>query len=398
MKMVIELIEIPSAEDKTQILNILARSFPLEYSAGLEHFNFFIEKCPNKIYLVARNQDSQIIAVSCILRRKFNYEGLVLNLAGLSYSAVIHGLRDFTVTNKLWESLFEYLSVNSDLSLGFARKVLDNYWYPHGFLGFTNFGSISIEVPDYQLSNLRLRMSALKRNEIRYLLPLFHETYEKNLNTMLRSIEDWEYILDKLGRNQQYIFSIKDSDNAIVGYLLRSSNIVEEICVDEQYMGQVLTLICSTARKEDKSVQKLYFNIGLKHPFSIYLRKRMHHSINTRFAWKGGHIIRVSNLQKFFNQITGLIQSRLSIIGSSNFFIEFLGVSFRFESAKLVISVSQLEGNKRNVQQIFWQKLIFGVQDAEDCIVEPVVDAETLILIKLMFPIRNPQISILDQF
>jgi hypothetical protein len=358
MKVTTQLIENPSAEDKTQILNILARSFPLEYSAGLEYFNFFMEKCPNKVFLVARDHNERIIAVSCILKRKFNYEGLNLNLAGLSYAAVIPGLRDFTVSNKLWESLFEYLSVNSDLSLGFARKVLDNYWYPHGFLGFTNFGNISIEVPDYKLSSSHLRLSILKKNEIECLIPLFHETYHKNLNTIVRSIEDWEYILDKLDRNRKNIFSIKDSDNNIVGYLFQSLNIVEEICVAEQHMGQALTLICSTAKKVDETVQKLYFNIGLKHPFSIYLRKRMHHSINTRFAWKGGHIIRVSNLQIFFDQVTSIVQSRLLAIDSNNFFIEYLGVSFRFEFKKLTISINISKGNKRNVQQIFWQKLI----------------------------------------
>ena len=40
--------------------------------------------------------------------------------------------------------MFKYIEENSDLSFGFARKALDNYWYPYGYRGITNFCEISV--------------------------------------------------------------------------------------------------------------------------------------------------------------------------------------------------------------------------------------------------------------
>jgi len=385
-------------DDLQKVLHLLASSFPLEYAAGWEFFKSFLERCPDKCYLLVRDNENSILGISCILSKKLYYDGLILDVAGLSYSAVLSGHRNFMVSAKLKEGLFSYVSANSDLSLGFARKALDNYWYPYGFLGFTNFGSLLIEIKGIPSPSPFLKLSALENNDIEAAMLLFDKTYTRHHNLMIRTVEDWKYILDKLLKQGLSLYSIKTFDGAFVGYVHRSGYIIEEICIDDRFMGQVLNLICSVVKDEHPSAKEINFQIGLTHPLSKYIRKHLHHSIHTRFAWKGGHIIRVSNILAFLLKTTEVIESRLLSSNVREFSFECCGLYFNYNGHRLYVEAMRTIDITENEQRHFWQKLIFGVQDAQYCLYESEANRKILPFLQIMFPERHPQIPVLDQF
>jgi hypothetical protein len=363
-----------------------------------EHFQIFIERCPDKYYILVRANDNSILAVSCVLSRKLYYDGVILNVAGLSYFAVMPGHRNFMVSEKIKEALFSFVSSKSDLSLGFARKSLDNYWYPYGFLGFTNFGSLLIEVKDSLASSSSLKLSVVENSDVEAIRSLFDRTYATPLNLIIRTAEDWIYILEKLLKKGQNLFSIKTFDNDLVGYVYRTGNIIEEICIEEKYMGKALNLIYSVVKSEIPCAKDINLQIGITHPFSKYIRNRLHHSINTRFAWKGGHIIRISDLSEFFSKISNVINARLLSASVGDFSLEYCGVFFKYDCRVLFIQVTKPLRVSDNEQRLKWQKLIFGIQDARDCLGDSEVERRMLPFLQIMFPMRNPQIPVLDQF
>jgi hypothetical protein len=396
--MITELIKDFNSEDRLQIVHLLASSFPMEYLAGVAHFNFFIDQCPDKRYIIVRNEEKVIVGIYCLLHRKLYYDGVTLNLIGLSYGAILPAYRNFSVSEKLKKRLFEYLKDKSDVSLAFARKKLDNYWYPYGFLGFTNFGNISIEMKDVVSPSSSIQVSVLEKDDLRYAKLMFEETYVREQNLIYRSNASWAYILKKISTNRQEVYAIKTSEGVFVGYFFRKNNTVEEICIDNQFMGQITRLLCKIIQEENPGATEINFQIGIAHSFAKYIKNTYHHSIQTRFAWKGGHIIRVSNIQEFFSKISSSIEKKLNLAKVGTFFIEYAGISFLYNGYKLKIEIANIDGCNVNIQRLFWQKLIFGVQDASDYLTNSSEREKILPFLKIMFPVRNPQIPLMDQF
>ncbi|MCX6237726.1 MAG: GNAT family N-acetyltransferase [Bacteroidia bacterium] len=384
--------------DRQQVLHLLASSFPLEYNIGLEHFGFFIDQYPDKFYLLIRTKDGLIIGVFCLINRKLDYSGLSLDVTGMSYMAVSSEYRNLGISKKLMAGLFDYSNSNSDLIIGFARKVMDNYWDPFGFLGFTNFGNISVELSHLPLENNSLSIKDLEKNDLPKLASLFEMNYTVTLNSLYRTPALWDFIIKKLAREQRKIESIKTIEGEIVGYLLRSNNTIDEFCINTFFFQKATSLIHSIIKEEVPDAKDVVLQIGLNHPFSKYLRSYYSHSINTRFAWNGGHIIRVTNLAGFFEKISPILEQRLLSAGVNDFHFSLHDVLFKFNNQQLCIEASPIILTSENDQRRYWQKLIFGVQDVRDLFEMPNIDRAVLSIAQIMFPLLCPQVPLQDQF
>ncbi len=118
-------------------------------------------------------------------------------------------------------------------------------------------------------------------------------------------------MVDKLAREHKKIQTIKTTEGEVVGYLFRDGNTIEELCIADAHIRNAAGLIRSVFEEETPSVKEVNLKIGITHPFSRYIRNRAAHSVNTRFAWNGGHIFRINNIVAFFKKITPVLQQRL---------------------------------------------------------------------------------------
>jgi predicted acetyltransferase len=387
-----------SAVDRQQVLHLLAISFPLEYSLGLDYFNFFIDRCPDKCYLLVRNNKGMIIGVYFLLSRKINYCGLFLDVTGISYMAVLPEYRKIGISKILMEAMLAYANTHSDLILGFARKVMDNYWIPYRFFGFTNFGNISVELSRLPVEDKSLFVDNIGQGDVPIIAAMYEMTYTKTLNSLVRTQALWEYIIMKLEREQRKIESIKTIEGKIVGYQFRSHNTIEELCIDDSFIQNATSLIHRVIKEDDPDAKDIILNIGLTHPFSKYLRNHFSHSINTRFAWNGGHIIRINNLAGIFKKICPVLEQRLLTAGVNDFHFSVRDVLFHFNNNRLSVEVTPVTGELENNLLYFWQKLIFGVQDIRDLLEDSNMDKRNIGVMQIMFPLQSPQVPLLDQF
>ena len=53
---------------------------------------------------------------------------------------------------------------------------------------------------------------------------------------------------------------------------------------------------------KDKKYENIIFKTNPNSPFNNYLKK-YNHSLSTRYAWNGGHILKIINFKKFINLI-----------------------------------------------------------------------------------------------
>jgi predicted N-acetyltransferase YhbS len=297
--MICEIISQLNANDREQVVHLLAISFPVEYSEGIAMMSFFIDRCPGHHFLLVRTDDGLIIGVICLLDREMNYDGLTLVVTGCSYMAVHPDHRNFSVSAELSKLMFSFQEAHSDVSLGFARRAMDNYWFPFGFTGITNFGNVVVDIHKLPAGN-KLSLGELEKTEIFVIAALHNEIYVKRLNSLSRSLDLWNYMIDKLEREHKKIQTIKTAEGELVGYLLRYGNTIEELGITDAHIRNVAGLIRAVFEEEEPSVKEVNLKIGITHPFSRYVRNRGAHSVNTRFAWNGGHIFRINNIADFF--------------------------------------------------------------------------------------------------
>jgi len=386
-----------SSYEKKAVLDILARSFPLDYQEGYELFNFTLDNIPAIKFLLVKDQTDKIIGLSCLLDREFNYFGIVMKLVGLSYMAVLPEFRDFSVTSAIKNSIFGYLTENSHLSIGFARKKMDGYWYPYGYLGFTNFGQLSVDTKFLPQAKPNFYIKPMEATHIPQVHELFELTYQQVLGPLKRNAALWGYYFKKVKREQinaEVIFK----KNRIVGYIFGKENAVYELGLEDSFASGILSLL--GRRAAELNQDQMHFQIGYEHPLMPRLRC-FSHIFAARHVWNGGHIVRITSLIDFLHKITPILELRLVNAKIRDFVVECGGFVFRFAKGKLQITESQVEKNGNaftfdNKSLHDWQKILFGVIPADEVVNG--VSSQDKEIFKIMFPVVAPQVPLIDQF
>ena len=86
----------------------------------------------------------------------------------------------------------------------------------------------------------------------------------------------------------------------IIGYLIiNKKNIIEINCKKNK---EASTLYILKKFLKNKKYENIIFETNLNSPFINYLKK-YNHSLSTRYAWNGGHILKIVNFRKFTNLI-----------------------------------------------------------------------------------------------
>ena len=389
-----EILDCLSEADHDQACRLLAESFPLNYESALRRFNFELRRTPRMRFIIVK-KGPELIGLLCTVDRAFPYHGVNLSVKGLSYMAVLPSHRNFSVTNLIKEKLLSLLDKESDLSIGFARKAMDGYWYPYGFVGFTNFGEIHISTGKPRRNQNLLEAHRISTKDIDIVRSLHSETYAGMLGGFLRDEKLWSYYLEKAAINNLNLNSIS-KDGKIIGYFHSDKNHIYELACTSLSPAQILSFIADYVNSGDVIYEELVFHTGFTHPITAYLRKYTHRMIS-RFEWRGGHILRISSIEKLLYKIRQVIQSRLVFGNVRDFEIYLDNFIFIFVQQRLRIVLSTKNPNpSERLSASSWIRLIFGIMDPGELV--ELQNREILPLIRVMFPQESPQVPFIDQF
>lgn len=375
---------------KDQILNLLAKSFPLNFYDAHSLFSFVVSNIPGQKWLTVKGENDNVVGVLCLLDRKISYFGVDLELVGLSYMATDVKHRNFIVSNLLKETMFSYIEQNSDLSMGFARRAMDNYWYPYGYLGVTNFGEFTVSPHALYDEHSPLASTSVGLDHVESLQAWHKDMYEGGFGPLNRSIPLWNYYLKKANR-EKIIIEILSAGDTPVGYIVRDENVIEELAYEIVFEKEIAEYVGSTLSGFDQ----VRFRIGYKHPFASRIRS-FPHSFTTRYAWNGGHIVRITNLNSFIKKIRPVFEKRLNNAGVKDLKCVIGGFHFVYDSTSLKIEVPDQHSYSYGLTLHEWQKLIFGVVPSTD-IVTPNERLSEEIL-NILFPTLQMQIPRIDEF
>jgi len=332
-----------------QIISLFKKSYPGDTNKLEKHFSIALKNSKKQIWNIAYFKN-KICGAHFLKFKIMNYQGIKLKVCGLSYLAVDKEFQKFNIAKKFINMMFK-VSKEHDLILGFARKKLDGYWVPHGFVGVTDFGVFSINTTCIQNHNRRssVTMHDMKQDNLSKIKELYRINDLFITGNLSRNQTDFKKFMILNPMTQIKIFKKK---SFLVGYVVLKNYIIKEIRVDPKFYTE-----CSYSLKKyfiSKSIKNIDFNTNLNDPFLLYL-SRFSHQISTRYFYEGGHVIRVVNLKKLLNKLKPIIEKKLIKLEINKLSINYEGLYLEFLNRKINFKFL------KNIDINLITKLIFGI-------------------------------------
>lgn len=364
-----------SEKDKQAVSQLLAENFPGQYEQLMDRFSSEISRKNDAHYLIARD-DHKIVGVLMLLDKVMNYLGTPLNVLGMSYMAIDKNHQNSSIADT-FKSMVLAISNGYDLSLGFARKKMDGYWSPYQFVGITNFSEFLINVYDITVfdPDASVSIEPAKVSDISHILDC--QKWENHLlvGNIKRSKNDIEFLMND--PNLQGTIKVIKRGQDKIGFMIHSSGNVIEIKVKEEFFEETAFAIKKHFRSLDE--ENIYFSQHLNAPFLMYLR-RFSHQQKKRYVFEGGHIVRISDIKKFFKKITPALEKRIGYLNIKNFAYSNNLMSLKMANGNLNISIKDIASQK------YLTMIAFGIV--------PFVD----IIPQTIFGQLNTRFNILDEF
>ena len=367
--------------EKRLVADLLAKSFSSNNNEMKNHFNKKLENAPGKTFILVQN-DNSLVGVLLLVDRVMNYCGVPLSACGMSYMATDPAVKSLSASKLIKEKLFELWDTKV-ISLGFARKAMDGYWYPYGFLGFTDFGEMkfflkSIKMPE---PHGKITIEPIVHNDIMAVDMLYTTSYQSLIGNLVRNKEQWLHIIDKSIDLESVLLKICLNEK-IIGYFYYQDNRILELGCREPDRG--LMLSCIKSFFNNKKFDEIIFNINLNHPFLKFF-ENMSHSQTQRFVFEGGHILRINKVPVFFESIHPVLEKRLQSNNLKRFSTEFEGIHFNYDGHKLSIEYDNEFEENDNLRRDLTH-LVFGMTDQND------------LSKRILFPKCYSQVPEADQF
>ncbi len=383
----IEILTSLNKEEKSQIVVLLVDAF--DGKADAEFFASFLDNVPYKKYIVVKDQ-GKCIGILILLDRCLYVNGVSIDVTGLSYMAVDRNYKSFKVTNLLKKDLFNYLKNNTVLSMGVARKALDGYWSPYGYVGVTNFAELWLESSTIEEPIIDYEVVDWERSNQLKIADLYTTTYSGLSGGIARDQDVWRYCLTRVEKENITLKCVMCNSTIIAYFIYQDARILEVAGLPD-VMRELPKVIHQYLLSLDSKIDKVIYEIGLAHPMVAWLRK-YNHQINQRFAWNGGHIIRIESVIEFLKQLRPELEKKLSRLNVNDFELDVAGIKFHYTTGNLEFSENNECSEKLSSRE--WVQLLFGVVAVEQ--IES-INIESRELLTAMFGNLNFQVPLLDQ-
>jgi len=383
----VELLYALDGKERKEIINLLEKAFSGKVSSSF--FDLFLKNTPYKKYIVVKDE-SICVGVLCLLDRHIYVNSIAVATTAISYMAVDVNYRNFKVTNLIKARLFDYLQGNSLLSLGIARKALDGYWSPYGYVGATNFSEIFVDNLTIPNSLNRYEVVNCERESLARLSELYHSTYGNISGGIVRDKNIWQHYFSKI-ENVTVILKCIMSNSNVVGYFLYENNRVLEVSGVLGLLKDLLKVIHHFIARSNDGSDEVIYEVGLSHPMVKWIRK-YNHQINQRFVWNGGHIIRIESNIRLLELLRPELESRLNSLGYKNFEIEISNLNFCYKND--ILKLKEIENKLDTLTSAEWVQLIFGIVNPEEI---DSINLEEKHFLSLIFNKSHFQVPYLDQ-
>ncbi len=389
------------AAELEESCDLIARCFPPDYYSARDNERLLLELepyAPLRNFLIVKDGHDDIVGVLRIVDRKMLYSDLDLSVAGMSSYAIRPDHRKSGLGRTIRETWFSDYFPRYDISLGFARRVMDGYWSRFGYMGYSSYTAIQLEEDQFEPGQEGYQLSDLTGDDIGDCREIHQRVYAGIPGALVRDEKLWDFILGVMKQRQNWDFRIcRTGDGEFCGYAVFRKNtryVLETACEREHYTG----LLKAIHGSEDRDArQEMAFELSPSHGFFKYLLQ-YNHRYSIRKAWDGGHYLQVSSIPDYLQKLREELKRRLKDTHISDFTLNLNGFVFEWQQGELVIEQAS-EGLAKEVEfeELEWQKILLGTI-AADSVRGFHSNQRNRSLTEVLFPVLWPQTSELDQF
>tara|TARA_A100001015_G_scaffold236115_1_gene268151 strand:+ start:5673 stop:6797 length:1125 start_codon:yes stop_codon:yes gene_type:complete len=344
-----------SADDLSKIITLLTKNFPGDLEALKQRFTDEFSQDTDLEWLIAYHNNC-IIGVLLLRPKIMNFLSAKLSVCGMSYMAIDAEFQRHEVAENLKKMVLE-TGDKYDLSLGFARKKMDGYWSPYNFVGISDFSETKIKTLDINLYDpeFSVQIEDAEIADLEAIEKIYTQNNYNLIGNFHRSLNEFEFAIST--PNHRGCFKRFICAEVFCGYMIIQDEKVVEIRIKKGFYEN-----CAFALKkyfQHKSQKIISFKTHLNDPFIRYI-SQFSHTTEMRYAYEGGHIIRISDLESFFDKIAPVLAKRLSNFNFSDFEIENNLIHIHFTKGVLDIDIKDKLASKELT------KLAFGIVSSHE--------------------------------
>jgi len=320
-------------ENINEVTKLLANNFPGKYDILKSKFKNLLENIPYGKF-ITYSVNKKVIGFLLVLKRSIFIGGKVFSVCGMSFMAVDSRHKSLDASTYLKKKLL-HISQSHDLTIGFARKVMDGYWSNYGFIGVSSFSQTLLNLKGMKVKkkDSDISFKNISTNDINIINKIYNESYKDITGAFKRDSQLWNYYIIQNNENLRFIKIIKN--NKIIGYFFYNKDKVNEVAAKNNN----LPLVCDSIIQFfiNEKITKISFNLSFNHPLIKLLNKYSHERF-LKYIYEGGHLVRINDIKKFLIKYLPLLERQLNILNIKFYDEEFDGIIFSFKNKKLKIS------------------------------------------------------------
>ena len=185
------------------------------------------------------------------------------------------------------------------LAIVVARRAADGFYWNYGFVGIDSFAEVSVTGESLSSSpNKRIRCSAgASNNRLSDYAQAYKDTYESLPYAFCRASSWWTHLESRLehASPDAMLVNVYDAGRWVGYYVIAKGVVIEAAAIRSRIELLAEALIRRLERTQGLPVR---LALSLGHPCVAYAR-RFVHTVSLRFAWNGGHMVRILDRERF---------------------------------------------------------------------------------------------------
>ena len=249
--------------------------------------------------------DKKIVGMTHVLPRKVYLHGIPVPAFGFGHVCIHPDLQGQGCGELLVLGALELAQKKGGvLAIVIARRAVDGFYWKYGFVGIDAFAEVSvIGFGPVASSGGRIRcVVGVSPSRLRDYARTYAGTYSSLPYAFCRDSNWWDYFESRLLPPSSDTRCVNVYlDNHWIGYFILSKGIVVEAAVEPQRTTLFAEALVRYVQRTQEGPVRLA--LALAHPCIRHVR-RFAHAISLRFAWNGGHMVRVLDKGRFLQHWT----------------------------------------------------------------------------------------------
>jgi len=250
--------------------------------------------------VVVARAERKIVGMAHVLPRPVYIDGRQVSAWGIGHVCVHPSYQGYGYGRGLVLRAIQKIREHAGvLAIVIARRKVDGFYPKYGFVGVDAFLEMAVACKSVTVPlrrRIRYRVNVLTDRLVDY-AKAYAETYSNLPFAFCRAAHWWTHLESRLQAVSPEMECVNVYlENRWLGYFILHRGVVIEAASDTRHIESFAQAVVHHVRRTHGGTVRLA--LTLLHPCIEYLRNFVH-TINLRFAWNGGHMIRVLDKRKF---------------------------------------------------------------------------------------------------